>query len=471
MSDSAPPAPAPDPAPDARAGAPSPPARWAASWIVYDLANTIYSGIVITFFVVPYITKNLGAPVTAFSLANFGSMILGGLLCPILGALADKTGGTRAALRFWTYLCCATCVGMGVFGGQLWMVLALLFISNMAFQVGLIFYNALLPVVAAPKHQGKVSGLGVGIGYLGVLLALAIVMPVIGPIGEWVAGAGASDAEVEALGRRSAFVLAGALFLLFALPCLFLVPERRVANPEQRSWALVKRELGPVLQTFKDLRGDRVLLLFFLGNFACVDTLNTAIAFFATFIENVFHYGPEDKQTFLLLGGLNAFALLGGLIMGWLADRKGGLPMLFLSGAALGVALLVASITTDWWVFSIALLGPGVLGLSGVWTAGRAALLELVPKERVGAYFGIYGMATKLSVLGSLTYGFVADGVSRVPPDATEAMKLTAKETGHRLALGVQLIPLTIGLALIFWCWQLAKRRPRPAPAPLEPTP
>jgi UMF1 family MFS transporter len=170
-----------------------------------------------------------------------------------------------------------------------------LFISNMAFQVGLIFYNALLPVVAHPDNQGKVSGLGVGVGYLGVLLALLIVMPLIGPIGEWVAGAGADEETVKALGRRSAFVLAGGLFLLFALPCLFLVPERKVAGAEPPSWALVKRELRPVLDTFKGLRHDKVLLLFFLGNFACVDTLNTAIAFFASFIENTFGYPSPSR--------------------------------------------------------------------------------------------------------------------------------------------------------------------------------
>jgi MFS-type transporter involved in bile tolerance (Atg22 family) len=133
----------------------------------------------------------------------------------------------------------------------------------------------------------------------------------------------------------------------------------------------------------------------------------------------------------------------------------------------------VASFTHTWAVFCVALLGPGVIGLAGIWTAGRAALLELVPEDRVGAYFGIYGMATKLSVVGSLTYGFVADYVISTHAAVGEDAVAVAKAAGHRTALGVQLIPLAIGLVLIFWCWRLAQQRPRfdERPAETDPSP
>lgn len=424
--------------------------RAAIAWILYDLANTIYSGIVITFFVVPYLTISLGAPTSAFGAVNFGSMVLGALLCPVLGALPDRTGGTRASLRWWTALCCAATVGLGLFGGHLGVALALLFVANLAYQVALIFYNALLPVVAPPERQGRLSGLGVGVGYLGVVFALVTVVPFLSPIATAITGGDADPAARTAMGRRVAFVAAGLLFFLFALPCLRWVPERVVARPERLSRRLVGEELRKVGATLRSLRRDRVLLFFFVGNFLCVDTVNTAIAYFATFMERVFDRGPETLAAQVLLGSLNVLAVGAGLFTGWLADRKGGVPVIVFSALMLGVALTTCAVTTDFTLFAIALLGPGTTGLAGIWTAGRKALLEFAPPERVGEYFGLYGVTTKLSVLGSLSYGIIADAVG-----ASGA----GHAAGHRTALGFQGLPLLLGIALLLLCHRAARQR------------
>ena len=53
--------------------------------------------------------------------------------------------------------------------------------------------------------------------------------------------------------------------------------------------------------------------------------------------------------------------------------------------------------------------GFGGVGLAGVWTAGRKILLELVPPDQVGRYFGLYGITTKVSVVGSTVFGVLMD--------------------------------------------------------------
>jgi MFS-type transporter involved in bile tolerance (Atg22 family) len=55
----------------------------------------------------------------------------------------------------------------------------------------------------------------------------------------------------------------------------------------------------------------------------------------------------------------------------------------------------------------------------------------LAPPERIGQYFGLYGITTKLSVVGSLSYALVADWF------------------GTRPAMLAQGVPLLLGLACL----------------------
>ncbi len=73
----------------------------------------------------------------------------------------------------------------------------------------------------------------------------------------------------------------------------------------------------------------------------------------------------------------------------------------------------------------------GAFGLAGIWTAGRKVVVQLAPRERSGEYFGLYGLTTKLSVVGNLTF------------------MLVLSAAGLRVALLVQIVPAVIGLLLL----------------------
>jgi MFS-type transporter involved in bile tolerance (Atg22 family) len=118
-----------------------------------------------------------------------------------------------------------------------------------------------------------------------------------------------------------------------------------------------------------------------------------------------------------------------GLLQARWTDRQ-PLRVLRASTLALAMALLGGACfgggDTTW--FSLTLVGGGAFGMAGVWTAGRKVLLLLAPKDQVGAYFGLYGITVKISVLGSTTYGLIADRGGSVP------------------ALLAQVAPLLLGL-------------------------
>lgn len=408
----------------------------AVSWVLYDLANTVYVA-TLTFIFVPYFTDLSGSR-SMIGIVSSLSMVCAGLLVPLFAAAGDRTGRCRTYLIVATLACI---VPMALFGASTLMIPLMLafFVANLAYNGSLVFYNALLPSVAADRNQGLVSGLGVGLGYIGTLVTLVIVLPL-----------------QDRIGTQNTFYLTAALFLLFALPSFLFVKERRVLVSERFSMSLVKSSFGAVIKTLKSLPKNKPVMWFLLGNFFCVDVLNTAILFFgdltsttfAPAIEagnaKIFGYTIESSTELLMLAGitLNGLALVFGVTLGFLTDRLGSLRVLRFSAACLVVGLLGAAFAAGETVlgYLVGICGFGGLGLSGIWTAGRKLLIELSPREKVGEYFGLYGITTKLSVLGSAVVGILQDRVS----DYTGSDLM-----GWKVAIGAQAAPLLLGIVFL----------------------
>ena len=69
------------------------------------------------------------------------------------------------------------------------------------------------------------------------------------------------------------------------------------------------------------------------------------------------------------------------------------------------VALFTAVVSQSETVFWI--VGPlAGIGMGGVWVVSRTFLIELCPPEKIGEFFGLYGMAGKMaSIIGPLLWG------------------------------------------------------------------
>ncbi|MBL8756628.1 MAG: MFS transporter [Planctomycetes bacterium] len=413
------------------------------AWVAYDLANTIYAA-AITYLFTPYFTDRFADSRTALGVTTTVSMLLAGGLSPLLGALVDRTGRTRTCLVVATLTNVAAMLAFGLGGDRSTLLLGL-FVANVAYQSALTFYNALLPSVAAPGREGWLSGIGTGVGYFGnvvVLVSLLLVPP-------------ASFAEAPPY-----LAFGGAAFLLFALPCLGLVRDTR---------SIAKGPLAPALraawtglgETLRELPRHRALSFFLLGNFFVVDVLNTAIQFFGDFVKESYReafaagtlqwfgmpFGPQAGSMVAFLGTLGlAFSLLAfafGLVVARWTDRY-PLAVMLVGAAALGGALAGGAWFAggDTTLFTVTLVGGGALAMASVWTAGRKVVLLLAPPDRVGEHFGLYGITVKVSVLGSTTYGVLADRFGSGP------------------ALLAQGVPLLLGIT----CLAMV-RLPAPTPA------
>ncbi|HXV27835.1 MAG TPA: MFS transporter [bacterium] len=386
--------------------------RSLSSWALYDFANTIFSALVLTTYFPLYLTEIAGAN-WYLGFATTASMILAGLVIPFIGALSDKTGRTKSYLIRTTLVCILFMFLLSATKNSFLLILIFL-CACFFYHASLVFYNSLLPVAAPGDAQGFASGLGTGLGYLGVVFAL--------PLAHWVD---------QTFGRAYVFSLGALLFLIFSLPLLLFVPERAVPDPIPFRWNLWKSEWQKILKTIRSLDRNPALLLFFGGNFFAVDALNSAIFWLAVYAREVFH--PAQNQLIFLLMGINIAAFVSGIMAGFLTDRFGALKIMTLAVGTLAVTLGLLATVPQFPAFVALTLTGGAFAIAGIWTAGRKALIDFAPKEEIGEYFGLYGLTTKVSVIGSLLFSIAAD------------------LAGFRTALWVLVFPATVGfLCLLF---------------------
>ncbi len=365
-------------------------ARVAVAWSLYDFANTIFSFAVVSgaigLWLVSY--ERFGERDGNFilSLAIVVSVGLNALVSPILGALSDRGGRRLPFLLFFTVLCVIPTAFIGSSPAPLGVVLFV--VANFAYQSALIYYDATLKTVSRPESRGRLSGIGVGIGYCGTIFAGLFLL---------------------ALGVRveDRFLVAAALFAVFAIPIFLFVRE---SGPITRISA--RDVLGSLTQLRTSIAHAREvpgLLRFLVGRFFYSDAVNTIIVVMS--VVTVRAKGLSDQMALLVLLGLTVVAIFASFGWGRMVDRLGPRRtlMIVLASWAIGLVLGAVSLSIDGPIgLAMFLIAGGILGsgLGGVQVADRVLMVRLSPPERLGEFFGLYGLVGKGSqVIGQLLYG------------------------------------------------------------------
>jgi MFS transporter, UMF1 family len=362
----------------------------ALAWALYDFANTIFSFAIVSFAMSLWTIRFLGeGPGTFwFTAAVSVSVLLNAIVSPVLGAMSDRVGRRKPFLAFFTALCLGGTVLIGLVDIRLGLVAFAL--ANFAYQAALIYYDALLPDVARPIARGRLSGIGVALGYCGTLLVGVLLL----------LGITIEDGR----STPATFALIAGLFLLFAGPLFLLVRERERAG-SRFSAADAARSWGQLAQTVSHARESPGLLRFIVARFFYSDPVNTAIAVMSAFAVHA--VGFTEGQALQVLLILTVVAVIASFGWGFLADRWGPRRTLFavLATWAVGLAIITGFLSTVPFLIAGALLGAG---LGGVGVVDRLMLLRLSPPDRIGEMFGLYGLVGKFSaVVGPIVYGAI----------------------------------------------------------------
>ena len=166
-------------------------------WAMYDWANSVYNLVITTTFFPIYFTAVardnkyndtvtfLGKKFINSSLYDYClavAYLLIALSYPILTSIADTRGNKKNFMKFFCYLGATGCLLLFFFRDVdlLWLGILAFIMAAMGFVGSLVFYNAYLPEIAAPKDQDRISARGFSFGYIGSvimqLIGFALVM-------------------------------------------------------------------------------------------------------------------------------------------------------------------------------------------------------------------------------------------------------------------------------------------------------
>lgn len=378
-------------------------------WASYDFANSIIS-IVFFLYFSQWIVIEKGFSDLAYNLTYTYSTIALLLAVPIAGLLLDtqvvrRITGIRV-LTLLTAISYSLCAVFGITDHAVWS-LVFFTVGAFAFQFSFTFYTPLISDIAHEHERGKVSGIGIGMNYIGQFVGLLVVLPFAN--GTW-SLFGVSP-------RLETFLPAVVMFVIFSLPMLFWFTEERVVSSAEPSVLQLKRireHARSIWKLTKELLSYRNVTLFFVTYFFFNDAVLTAANNFPIFLDAVWSVSDTVKSA--ILAGIVLTSALGGFLGGRIADRFGHKRTLTV--ILYGWVVILPSVgfapTFSLFVTAVVLMGTW-FGAS--WAVSRSVMAYLTPIGLHNLTFGYFSLVERTSsLLGPIAWGLTVGGLAVLGP-------------------------------------------------------
>lgn len=366
--------------------------RSTAAWVLYDLANTTFAlGVGSRYFGLWLIEERGGAD-WYLSAATVLAMITVIIVGPWVGALTDYHATRRPYLVGATVLCVSATALLATWG--VLPSLVLYAAGTVGFHVGSVVYDALLPDVSTERTRGRVSGLGVAVGYAGSALALGI--------GAYL---------LPRAGYAAVFRALAAAFLLFALPAFLWIRERPRPKGSGRT-PTVGASPAIMVRAWAEASRHPGVVRFLVGRFMYTDAINTVFLFNAVFarLELGFSNAQTDRLALVGIVAAGVGAAVAGRYVDVLGPKRvlNGALYAQLLGLVAAVSAAASGVTSLGWLVGIF----GGAGIGAAWASDRVFMTRLSPPELLGEFFGLYAAVGRFAtVLGPLIWALVADGL------------------------------------------------------------
>jgi UMF1 family MFS transporter len=360
-------------------------------WIMYDFANSSFTTIIVTVVYSKYFVQhvvNQGELGTAlWGRAVAISMLLVALSAPVFGAVADYSRAKKKFLFYNTYLTIIfTALLYFVRAGDITRGIVFFVIANFGFNSANVFYNALLPDVSARSDMGKVSGWGWSVGYIGGMISLAMVLPLVH--NHW---------------TRWTFPVVAFFFAVFSLFTFIMLKE--VRRPSKRT-NYFKTAVKRIATSARHIKNFRQLLKFIISYLIYNDGIVVIISFASIYGASRFGMSTKQLITFFIM--MQPSSMLGAAIFGYVLDKIGPKRTITISlilwlGVLAG-AFFCATVSQFYMVGIVAGLAIG-----SSQSSSRTMLALLTPSDKMGEFFGFYAFTGKMSaIIGPLVYGEIA---------------------------------------------------------------
>lgn len=402
---------------------------WA--WAMFDFANSGYTTVVLTavfnVYFIGVVAAELGTGratlLWTVSIAAANAIVLFG--APLFGALADAWAAKKRFLMASTIGCVLFTALLSRIGeGDIALAVLCLVASNVMFAAGEQLIAAFLPEIAPPSAHGRISAYGWSLGYVGGLAVLGLCLAYIQVYG----------GEQPAAAVPATMLIVAGAFAVAALPTMIWLRERAAPQPAVNGAGWGRTALRRLRRTLHESHRFRDLRRFLIALTVYQAGVHTVIVLAAVYAQQVMGFSTVETLQLVLV--VNVTAALGAFAFGQLQDRFGSVPTLVATLVIWIVASLLAYVGESRAVFWVAANLIGV-ALGSSQSAGRALVARFAPAGRYAEWFGLWGMAIKLSaVIGPLSFGllsFLAGGNLRIALLSTTAFFIA----GLLILLGV----------------------------------
>jgi UMF1 family MFS transporter len=364
------------------------------AWAMYDWANSAFQTTVITAVFPRFFSDYAAAGLSTvdatarFAWASTIAAVAIAVLGPVLGAIADYHAAKKRLLAVSIAVGVVATLMMAFIGRGDWRYAAIVFVvGNIAITASFVFYDSLLPHIAAPEEIDRVSTAGYAIGYIGggVLLVINLL---------WILQPHLFGLPDAVAAIKLSFVSVAVWWLVFSIP-LF----RRVAEP-----AAVPIDAGAgrntlgmafrhVWRTFQELRGYPEAFLMLVAFLLYNDGIQTMIKMSSIYGAEVGIDANAQIAAYVMVQFVGVpFAFL----FGGVAGRIGAKPAVFVSLVVYtGISLLGYFMTSTWQFFALAFLVGTVQG--GSQALSRSLFARMIPKRKSSEYFGFFSVFEKFA--------------------------------------------------------------------------
>jgi len=406
---------------------------------MYDFGNSAYAAVVLLAVYAAYFKGQVvgGAQGSWLWGLSVGiAMLAVALTAPILGTIADYSGGKKRFLLFFTALSCVFTALLAFVGkGDIFMGMIFFILAEIGYRSAQVFYNALLPEIASVDEIGRISGRGWAIGSAGGIVCLIIVLALI-------------QIFPGTLSVRFSFVLTALFYAGFALPIFRSLPERaeKKALPSGSSLiTLAFTRLGATLKNVRHFKEfGRFILAFLVYNDGILMMLN-----FAAILGAVL-FGLTQTQLILFMIMVQVTSIAGAYVFGHVTDR-------FSAKRSILIALGLMLVAVVWLYFdysrTLFFVIGGIAGfaLTAAQSVSRTLVGKLAPAKKSAEFYGFFAMTGRTSsFIGPTVYGFIAAHAALWYQRGGQEAAL-AEQSGQRMAILSIAVFLFVGfVALLF---------------------
>ncbi|MFZ6016058.1 MAG: MFS transporter [Nitrospirota bacterium] len=371
------------------------------SWCLFDFANSSYSTVIAAVIFPVYYANMIVGNETGMGDLWWGraislSMAFIAVTSPLLGGIADYSGIRKRLLFVFTALSICAVASFSILQKGMFLEgFILIVLANIGMEAGLVFYNSFLPEITEREYQGRVSAWGYAVGYIGSILSLIFVIPLVNK--------GYFDAV---------WFMVALFFALFSIPAFLFLPHDRRGRFIFRHAA--SKGFEYTWNTFKEIWSRNEPRKFLIAYLIYEDGVNTVIVFSSIFAATTMGFAPQELIGLYLV--VQITALTGAFLMArpidfWGPKKVATLSLLLWTTVSV-LAFFVQTKGHFWLIACIAGAGLGT-----VQAATRAFFAQFIPPDHESEYFGVYSMVGKSSaIIGPSLFGYISSSFGSQRP-------------------------------------------------------